>query len=422
MHYVGMTHKTDKSGSASTTIKVVGIGGAGGNMVSRMCKDFIRGIEFISINTDQQDLDQNNARKKIYVGRNLTRGMGTGMNPDLGRQAAEENRSEIAEALRGADIVFIAAGMGGGTGSGASPVIAEVARQAGALTIGVVTKPFAFEGSHRERIAAEAIVKLKDKVDALIVVPNDRIFSIISKDTPIMKAFIAIDEILKNALRGIVELIVTPGIINLDFADVKTVIADSGSAIVGIGTASGPDRAVNAVGQALNSPLLEVSAEGAHGALLGISGGRDMRMTEINEAAKLVAQTVDPSARIIFGAYYDKKLKPGQLKITLIATGFSATTQPGSLFSTFNHGGKQGGGTGYGGREEESDDALKRFAREIEKTSIIEPPPKSGSMIPRTLAPDTKDKEPEKNSAMEAKKKEKDNDIWDIPTFLRRRK
>ncbi len=320
------------------SIKVVGIGGGGSNAVSRMSQDFMRGVEFIAINTDHQDLDHCEVKKKIYIGKNLTRGLGTGMNPDLGRQAAEENRSEIAEAIKGADIVFVSAGEGGGTGSGAAPVVAEVAKQSGALTIAVVTRPFAFEGIARERIAQEGLGKLKDKVDALIVVPNDKIFSLISKDTPIMKAFQAIDDVLRNALHGIVELVLSPGIINVDFADVRTIIQDAGSAIVGIGMAAGPDRAVKAVNQALHSPLLEVNAEGARGVLLGITGGKDLKMSEINDAAKLVAQTVDQNAKIIFGAYHDKNLKENQIKITLIATGFSGgvagpAAQSASLFS-----------------------------------------------------------------------------------------
>jgi cell division protein FtsZ len=319
-------------------IKVIGVGGGGSNAVSRMSQDFIRGVEFIAINTDHQDLDHCEVKKKIYIGKNLTRGLGTGMNPDLGRQAAEENRSEIAEALKGADIVFVSAGLGGGTGTGAAPVIAEVAKQSGALTISVVTKPFAFEGIQRERIAQEGLGKLKDKVDALIVVPNDKIFSLISKDTPIMKAFQAIDDVLRNALHGIVELVLSPGIINVDFADVRTIIQDAGSAIVGIGTAAGPDRAVKAVNQALHSPLLEVSAEGARGVLLGITGGKDLKMAEINDAAKLVSQTVDQNAKIIFGAYHDKNMKENQIKVTLIATGFSsgpyATAAPTSSLFT----------------------------------------------------------------------------------------
>ncbi|MEK7212638.1 MAG: cell division protein FtsZ, partial [Patescibacteria group bacterium] len=304
-------------------IKVVGVGGGGGNAVARMSRNFIRGVEFMAINTDHQDLSHCEVRHKIYIGRNLTRGLGTGMNPDLGRQAAEENRSEIAEAVKDADIVFITAGFGGGTGTGVSPIVAEAAKQGGALTLAFVTKPFAFEGSQRQRIAEEGIQKIKDKVDALVIVPNDRIFSVISKETPVMKAFEAIDDVMRNALEGLVELIITPGIINVDFADVRSVIQDAGSAIVGVGVASGQERAAQAVNQALNSPLLDVNPDGARGVLLGIAGGRDMRMSEINEAAKLVSQMADPGAKIIFGAYYDRHLKPKQFKVTLVATGFS---------------------------------------------------------------------------------------------------
>lgn len=416
-----MTTKSnkDKLFQPLTSIKVVGIGGGGGNAVSRMAEDFTRGVEFIAINTDQQDLDHCQVKRKIHIGRNLTRGLGTGMNPEVGRQAAEENRSEIAEALRGADIVFISAGLGGGTGSGASPVIAEVAKQLGALTVAVVTRPFAFEGVQREKIATEAALKLKDKVDSLIIVPNDRIFSIISKDTPVLKAFAAIDEILKNALRGVVDLIVSPGIINVDFADVRTIMADSGSAIVGIGTSTGPERAITAVTQALNSPLLEVSAEGASGVLLGISGGRDLKMTEINEAAKLVAQTVSPDARIIFGAYYDKNLREGAIKVTVIATGFTTNPSSPSLFTSVKPAvssesaftptlpkptpASQPAASANNSREG-AEDTLKRVAREIESTSIIE------------------QRTPSRGNDADTKKKEKDNDIWDIPTFLRRKK
>lgn len=407
-----------------TNIKVIGVGGGGGNAVARMSRDFTRGVEFVAINTDHQDLDHCEVRRKIYIGRNLTKGLGAGMNPELGRQAAEENRSEIAEALSGADLVFLTAGFGGGTGSGAGPVIAEVAKQAGALTFAVVTKPFEFEGVQRARIADESIAQMKDKVDALIVVPNDRIFSVISKDTSILKAFEAIDEVLKNSLRGIVELIVAPGIINVDFADIKSVVADAGHAIVGMGIASGPDRAMTAVSAALHSPLLEVSAEGAHGIILGISGGRDLKMTEINDAAKMVRQTVDPGAKIIFGAYHDRQLKDGQLKVTLVATGFSASAT-NSLF---------GAGIGGGSRSYLDENApIKPFAaREAsnEKTSEKSEPfhgdredfvvkekdpvlPKS-SVSGRPAFLNTKeDKDKKEDSGL---------DHWDIPTFLRKRR
>ncbi len=380
-------------------IKVVGVGGGGGNAISRMSRNFVRGVEFIAINTDHQDLDHCGVRRKIYLGRNLTRGLGTGMNPEIGRQSAEENRSEIAESLRGADIVFIASGFGGGTGTGASPVVAEVAKQAGALTLAFITKPFAFEGNQRMRIAEEGVAKIRDKVDALVVIPNDRIFTVIGKDTPIMKAFEAIDDVMKNALQGIVEIIVTPGIINVDFADVKNVIQDSGSAIVGIGVASGQERAVQAVNQAMNSPLLEVSAEGAHGVLLGISGGRDMRMTEVNEAAKMVSQAADPGAKIIFGAYYDRNLKPNQIKITLVATGLNGISSSNSLFSGYSR----------------ADLPLKteeRMRPEAKGRARLEEESEAKQPLPSApVAESTKDK-----------KKKTDTDVWDIPTFLRRRK
>lgn len=394
-------------------IKVVGIGGGGGNAVSRIGRDFMRGVEFYAINTDHQDLDHAEVRHKVYIGKNLTKGLGTGMNPDLGRQAAEENRSEIAEALKGADLIFLAAGLGGGTGSGTTPVVAEVAKQTGALTLAFVTKPFAFEGTQRQRIAEEALLKLRDKVDALIVVPNDRIFTIISQETPIMKAFEAIDDVLKSSLSGIVELIVTPGIVNVDFADVRSVIQDTaGAAIVGIGVASGQDRAIQAVGKALNSPLLDVSPEGAHGVLLGISGGRDMRMQEINDAAKIVAQTVDPGARIIFGAYYDRRLKPNQIKVTVIATGFN-NTAAGSLFgspapyapkTTFP--GETRGGVMF------RDDMKPRPAEDMRTENPNEELLFMKKPNP-ILEPEPKD---------DKKKKPEGDDIWDIPTFLRRKK
>ncbi len=401
--------KKTKPPYALASIKVVGIGGGGGNAVSRMSKDFTKGVDFVAINTDHQDLDHCNARHRVYIGKNLTRGLGTGMNPELGRQAAEENRSDIAEALKGADLIFLAIGLGGGTGTGAGPIVAEVAKQSGALTLAFVTKPFAFEGSQRERVAQEGLLKLRDKVDALIVVPNDRIFSIISRETPILKAFEAIDDVLKNALQGMVELIVSPGIINVDFADIRTIIQDAGSAIVGTGIASGQDRAVNAVNQALNSPLLEVSPEGAKGIILGISG-RDLRMNEINDAAKLVSQAADSGARIIFGAYHDRRLKAKDLKVTLIATGFNGSTQPSSLFANrfiekqtfFNEPRTKVPDL----REETS----MKPQRDLEKIQIEEFPVKLAS------APIPKDEKPP------VTKKKDPGDMWDIPTFLRKRR
>jgi len=397
-------------------------------------------------------LDHCEVRQKLYIGKSLTRGLGTGMNPDLGKQAAEENRAEIAEAVKGADLVFLAAGLGGGTGTGATPVIAETAKQAGALTVAVVTKPFAFEGSQRERIAQEGLMKLKDKVDALIIVPNDRIFTVISKDTPILKAFEAIDEVLRNALKGLVEIIAMPGIINVDFADVKNIMQDAGISIVGVGRATGQDRAMAAVNQALHSPLLETSPEGAKAVLLGISGGRDLKMTEINEAAKSVAQTVDPGARIIFGAYYDKNLKQNEVKITVVATGFNGN-QPAMLFggnaapTSFSYkdrepmfgrpaasGGSPISDSGPIGMKRSvmsgADDAMGSgsmgslsMSREKEKKENDNSSPLtfSSNTSKHSTSPfgDPKKKDPMK----EAKEsREKESDAWDIPAFLRKRK
>jgi cell division protein FtsZ len=336
------------------------------------------------------------------------------MNPDLGRQAAEENRSEIASAVQGADLVFLAAGLGGGTGSGAIPVVAEVAKQAGALTLAFVTKPFAFEGSQRQRIAEEALLKLKDKVDALVVVPNDRIFTVISKETPILKAFEAIDSVLRSALLGLVELIVTPGLINVDFADVRAIIQDAGSAIVGVGVAHGQERAVSAVQQALNSPLLEVNPEGAQGVLLGISGGRDLKMSEVGEAAKIISQTVDPGARIIFGAYYDRKLKPNEVKITLIATGFNTGSASQPLFSGNFGEAKSSFFGGAGARAVPSGDEAKQKSEETKF--------KFGSDDLLFVKDQKLNEEVPKEERGKSGSKKTDSDAWDIPTFLRRKK
>lgn len=398
-------------------IKVIGVGGGGGSAVSRMSRNGIRGVEFVAINTDHQDLDHCEVRHKIYIGRNLTRGLGAGMNPDLGRQAAEENRSEIAEAVKGSDLVFITAGLGGGTGTGATPIIAEAAKQAGALTFAVVTKPFVFEGVQRERIAQEGIARVKEKVDGIIVVPNDRVFSVIDKDTSLMKAFEAIDEILRNSIRGLVDLIMMPGIINIDFADIKSIVSDAGLAIVGMGTASGQDRATKAAEAALHSPLLELSPEGARGIVLGISGGRDLKMNEVNDAAKLVAQSADPGAKIIFGAYYDKNLKPNQVKVTLIATGFNGTQSPNSLFGTGT--GSHFGVSRFPTQERPTPlSALDKQPEKREPAALDLGESREGRREPsQPLKPATPAVEREKPQP-----KGEDSSYWDIPTFLRKKR
>ncbi len=315
-------------------IKVIGIGGGGCNAVSRMYGDFPRSIEMIAVNTDLQDLEYGQAKKKLCIGKNLTKGLGTGMNPDLGRQAAEESRSEIADILKDVDLVFLTAGLGGGTGTGAIPVVAEIAREMGILTIAIVTKPFGFEGAQRIRIAEEGLIKLRDRVDTLITVPNDKIFSIIGKETTLVRAFEEIDRVLRESVGGITELILSPGIINVDFADIKAITRDAGSAMIGIGVASGNERAVKAADMAINSPLLEVAIDGAKGILFSISGQRDLKMAEVNEIAKMVSENADTSARIIFGAYHDRRLAKGQIKVTLIATGFSNILTKENRFSS----------------------------------------------------------------------------------------
>lgn len=303
-------------------IKVVGVGGSGGKAVTRMIDHKINGVDFVTVNTDAQDLHFTKARTKIHIGKNLSKGLGAGMNPEVGRQAAEENRDEIHEALKGADMVFLTCGLGGGTGTGAAPIIAEVARDAGALTIGVVTKPFSFEGVHRSKIAEEGWQQLKERVDALITIHNDRLLGVITKETPLLQAFAICDDVLRQAVRGISDLIVTPGIINVDFADVRAIMKDAGSALMGVGIASGEDRAVDAARAAINSPLLDVSINGARGVLFNVSGGQDLTMWEINEAAKVITESIDRDAKVIFGAVHDDTLKKGEVKITVIATGF----------------------------------------------------------------------------------------------------
>lgn len=303
-------------------IKVIGVGGSGGNAVNHMINSKVKGVEFIAVNTDTQDLHHSLAKKKIHIGKNLTKGLGTGMNPDLGRKAAEETKEEIQEVIKGSDMVFIASGMGGGTGSGASSVVARAAKEEGVLTVAVVTKPFFFEGAQRGRVADKALEELKNNVDALISIPNDRLLGVIDEKTTCQSAFAICDEVLKNAVEGISDLITVPGIINVDFADVRSVMADAGSALMGIGTATGEKRAQEAAVAAINSPLLDLSINGAKGVLFAIAGGADLTMNEIQEAAKIITESIDADAKVIFGALNDNRLKKNELRITVIASGF----------------------------------------------------------------------------------------------------
>lgn len=303
-------------------IKVVGVGGSGKNAVNHMVKSKVRGVEFLAVNTDAQDLHQSLAHKKIRIGKGLTKGLGTGMNPELGRQAAEETRDEILEALKGADMVFVTCGMGGGTGTGGAPVVAQAAKSQGALTIGVVTRPFAFEGAERARLAEAGLSRLRESVDALIIIPNDKLLTVVSKDTSFLSAFSMCDEVLRHAVEGISDLITMPGVINVDFADVKSIMQNAGSALMGIGHAEGESRAEEAAKTAISSPLLDVSINGAKGVLFAIAGGADMTMWEIQNAAKVITESIDSDAKVIFGAIQDDRLKKGQIKITVIASGF----------------------------------------------------------------------------------------------------
>ncbi|MFE3653249.1 MULTISPECIES: cell division protein FtsZ [unclassified Streptomyces] len=308
-------------------IKVVGIGGGGVNAINRMIEVGLKGVEFIAINTDAQALLMSDADVKLDVGREMTRGLGAGANPDVGRKAAEDHREEIEEVLKGADMVFVTAGEGGGTGTGGAPVVANIARSLGALTIGVVTRPFTFEGRRRANQAEDGIASLREEVDTLIVIPNDRLLSISDRQVSVLDAFKSADQVLLSGVQGITDLITTPGLINLDFADVKSVMSEAGSALMGIGSARGDDRAVAAAEMAISSPLLEASIDGARGVLLSISGGSDLGLFEINEAAQLVSEAAHPEANIIFGAVIDDALGD-EVRVTVIAAGFDGGQPP----------------------------------------------------------------------------------------------
>ena len=303
-------------------IKVVGLGGSGGSAINRMIKSKLRGIEFIAVNTDAQALNNNDSTKKVHIGREVTKGLGAGMDPELGAQAAEESEEDITGALTGADMVFITCGLGGGTGTGSAPIIADIAKEQGALTVAVVTKPFSFEGAQRKSIAERGLDHLIDKVDTIITIPNDRLLQVIDKKTSLLDAFAIVDEVLKQGVQGISEIITVPGLVNVDFADVKAIMNDAGSALMGIGRASGESRAVEAARTAIDSPLLELSIKGAKGVLFTIAGSTDLSMHEVQEAAEVITSSVDSNAKVIFGAVIDEALND-EIKITVIATGFN---------------------------------------------------------------------------------------------------
>lgn len=399
--------KTDVESFAR--IRVVGVGGSGKNAVNHMINSKVTGVEFIAVNTDAQDLHNSLAKKKIHIGKNLTRGLGAGGNPDMGRRAAEETREEIANALKGSDMVFITCGMGGGTGTGAAPVVAKIAREIGTLTVGVVTKPFLFEGQERMRLALQGIAELKQEVDALITVPNDRLLAIVDKETTVKNAFAMCDNVLRQAVEGISDLITMPGIINVDFADIRSVMENAGSALMGVGTSAGDKRAEEAARNAINSPLLEVSITGAKGVLFSVAGSDDLGMLEIQEAARVITESIDPHAKVIFGAVKDEKLKKNEVKITVIATGFPESNVPGET-------------------------PTRSFGLEEEEERKVQPSPRGRIFNSIPNQKDEEEKEPLPRKKIEQKPErepkpidpideEDGEDDWGaVPAFLRRSK
>ena len=380
---------------AFARIRVVGVGGSGNNAVNHMVSSKVKGVDFIAVNTDAQDLHHSLAKKRIHIGKNLTKGLGTGMNPDHGKRAAEETKEEIQEALKGSDMVFVACGMGGGTGTGAGPVVAKTAKELGALTVAVVTKPFSFEGQQRMRLAEHGLEELKKEVDALIVVPNDRLLVVVGKDTTVKQAFAMCDDVLMQAVEGIADIITTPGIVNVDFADIRAVMENAGSALMGIGTASGDNRASEAARTAINSPLLEISIAGAKGVLFSIAGGDDLGMLEVQEAAKIITESIDPGAKVIFGAVKDDKLKKNEVRVTVIATGFpdGASHRGTSLFQ-------------LGGRDKDREKDREKEREKVEEKGKIH----------NVMA--KKVEEEKKTPPVDT-----DDDEWGaVPAFLRRSK
>jgi len=384
-------------------IKVVGVGGSGGNAISRMIEAKLKGVEFVAINTDAQALHHNKAAEKVHIGKNLTKGLGAGMNPDVGRQAAEENRDEIQEVLKGSDMVFVTCGLGGGTGTGAVPIVAETAKELGALTVAVVTKPFTFEGAQRRSIADEGLENLRERVDTLITIPNDKLLQIIDKKTTLINSFKIVDDVLRQGVQGISDLITKPGVVNVDFADVKAIMSNSGSALMGIGLGSGENRAAEAARAAINSPLLELSIDGAKGVLFNVCGSTDLTMLEINEAANVITESIDPNAKVIFGAVVDETLKKGEVQITVVATGFNedrVMENPIEKLSRIS--------INESRKKEQTPEMKITYPEKFEPKMIIEEkiPPKPAKI---SIAPKEKDLSDE------------DDDELEIPAFIRRK-
>lgn len=401
-----MARKVQPDVESFARIRVVGVGGSGNNAVNHMINSKVKGVEFIAINTDAQDLHRSLAKKKIHIGKNVTRGLGAGGHPDTGQRAAEETREEIQEALKGSDMVFVTCGMGGGTGTGAAPVIARIAQEVGALTVAVVTKPFSFEGQQRMRTAEHGLAVLKDSVDAYIVIPNDKLLTIVDQNTTSKSAFAMCDDILRQAVEGVSDIITTAGEINTDFNDIKSVMEAAGPALMGIGIADGDTRAKDAAEIAINSPLLDVSISGAKGVLLAVSGSDDLGILEVQEAAKAITEAVDSDAKIIFGIMKDEKLKKGHIRVIVIATGFpekaGASVAPdrgSSLFSL--------------PRKEQEDERDRIYNSVIPKSKVEEEKIEAPSEIE---APEEEEGDDEENDD------HKDSMGGAIPSFLRRHK
>ncbi len=380
-------------------IKVIGVGGSGGAVINRMIDSGIKGVEFVAVNTDVQALHYNKSSKKIHIGKSITRGLGAGMNPELGKQAAEESQNDIRDVLKDTDMVFVTCGLGGGTGTGAAPIVAEIARDLGALTVAVVTKPFAFEGAQRKNIAERGFMELADKVDTIITIPNDKLLQVIDKKTSLLDAFMVVDEVLRQGVQGIAEVITVPGLINVDFADVKAVMANAGSALMGIGEASGENKAIEAAKAAVSSPLLEVSIEGARGVLFTIVGGPNLSMNEVNEAAKVITASADEDAKVIFGAVINDKMKD-DIKITVVATGFDSARVGGPKETVSE---KSYTPNTFIEQEEQEDRSSKIFDGEKKKTKT--PPLKAAQAEP----------------AQKKGAQEEEEDELGIPAFIRKK-
>ena len=397
-------------------IRVVGVGGGGSNTVQRMINSKMRGVEFVAVNTDAQALANNDASVKIQIGKETTRGLGSGADPEIGRHSAEENKEEIYETLKGSDMVFVTCGMGGGTGTGASPFVAEIAKEMGALTVGVVTKPFSFEGQRRRKVAELGIQELKEKVDTLITIPNDRLLQVIDKKTSLFDAFGVVDDVLRQGVQGISDLITLHGIINVDFADVKAIMQDAGSALMGIGRGTGDNRSIEAARTAIESPLLELSIDGAKGILFNITGGTDLGMYEIDEAAKAITEAADPDANIIFGAIIDEAMQ-GEVKITVIATGFEGDSNKRERrFGTINSMSRPG-------MPEFSPQPQPQMPPQQAPQPQYQPQQQQQPTYP-SYDPPAAPRMPERQSQQyqhQPQPQEKEEEELDVPTFIRRK-